>query len=299
MDAFRTPYALDMSFCAFTDTTFSALMKRIREDESIDALILEETILSRAHLQRLVYTLRHDAKHVKALTLSGQGGYMREKMSTLEVFARMGLPRLCLNRNRTGNAPMFYFALNMQNVKHITHLNLDSNGLTAVTAKMLSQALPLQINLEHVSLCHNRFGSTGLIYLASGLVDCVSLKSLLLADTNTGDQGAIQLAHVLAMLPAFEELDLSSNPLVESAGWRGMCLLVQCSPVLRRLDLSNTNPGFDSMWHMSIALEHNLTLQSLEYNAIPTMHEDAQLVEDVIVQYLMRNQQRASEEVET
>ena len=293
MDPLLTASALEISYCAFTDSSFSELLKKIRGDPTITALTLDSVTLSKEHLQRLLHTLQHDAKHVQSLTLTGQDLHMRGTISMFTTIARMGTPRLCLKRNGMGDAPLLHFALNMQYVRHITHLNLDSNGLTAASAKVLAHFLPLQTKVEHVSLCHNPFCSTGVIQLASGLVNCVTLKSLLLADTGADDHGAVQLAKVLINLPAFKELDLSSNPLVQSIGWKGMCFLVQYSSVLRRLDLSNTNPDFDSTMHMSTALKHNFTLQTLDYNTIPMMYgdEDAQESENLIVQYLMRNQQ--------
>lgn len=284
---------MEISYCTFTDSSFSELLEKIRGDSTITALTLNSVTLSRKHLQRLVHTLQHGAKHVQSLTLTGQDLHMRGTISMFTTIARMGTPRLCLKHNGMGDAPLLHFALNMQYVRHITDLNLDSNGLTVTSAKVLAHFLPLQTKVEHVSLCHNPFCSTGVSHLARGLENCVSLKSLFLAGTGVDDRSAVQLAKVLINLPAFEELDLSSNPLVQSIGWKGMCYLVQYSSVLRRLDLSNTNPDFDSTMHMSTALKHNFTLQTLDYNTIPMMYgdEDARESEDLIVQYLMRNQQ--------
>jgi Leucine Rich repeat len=147
----------------------------------------------------------------------------------------------------------------------LTLLDLQSNWLSADSARALADVLPRCNVLRSLLLRSNAFGDVGVALVADALPLCKSLETIDLADNGVGVAGAARLADVLPRCRALSTLSLASN---RELGDDGVALIARalrsdhprrhCS--LAVLSLRGTAIGGDGVASLARALRENMSL---------------------------------------
>lgn len=289
---FRACHTIDASHLSRDEKTWQEFLDVVKTDEPLQALVFENYPLKNKQVRALVKAIRARNKCVEALTFSNQPA----KMCALvfEKALQLQVPRLCLRKNPAGVSAMSYFGFQLQEKSHLTHLDLGGNRITGNLLSKLIQGLQAQKKLQWLCLDDNPLGEVGLSYLPHLLKQPFKLRRLYLARTNTNDLAATHLAGYLHGHASMEVLDLSNNPHLGETGWYALSHAVRQNASLRVLDLAFTNPKGVNLSQMASALAENTTLQVLDYTFYDKSIDGVLDMEEVISNYLARNQRAAA-----
>nr|BCL66095.1 Flagellar autotomy protein 1 [Volvox africanus] len=143
-------------------------------------------------------------------------------------------------------------------------LDVSLNDLSDVGCKALSRRLPaLGPSLRVLALSHNGIGTEGARALGAALGACGSLKELILAGNQFGDQALRELQGALPRLQGLQVLQLQDNPRIGSDGVAALAAALAGMPSLEELDLSRCYAGDEGVRHLSKALVTHPALTSL------------------------------------
>ncbi|GLI62908.1 Flagellar autotomy protein 1 [Volvox africanus] len=143
-------------------------------------------------------------------------------------------------------------------------LDVSLNGLGDVGCKALSRRLPaLGSALRVLALSHNGIGTEGARALGAALAACGSLKELILAGNQFGDQAIRELQGALQRLQGLKVLQLQDNPRISSDGMAALAAALAGMPSLEELDLSRCYAGDEGVRHLSKALATHPALTAL------------------------------------
>lgn len=96
-------------------------------------------------------------------------------------------------KTKIGNAGAGFLALALENLDHISYVNLMNNGITAAGTSYLMDALRHKTKMRHFYFGGNKIGETGHKTLSVGVKNWPDLRLLNVNDTNLDDKGAIHL----------------------------------------------------------------------------------------------------------
>ena len=151
----------------------------------------------------------------------------------------------------------------------LTNLDLCGNGIGAVGASCISQALTANSSLTNLDLCENSIGPAGASSLSQALAANSSLTNLNLSWNGIGDDGASFLSEALAANSSLTNLDFRNND-IGAAGASCLSQALAANSSLTNLDLSYNSISGDGASCLSQALSANtsLTNLNLSYNSI-------------------------------
>ncbi|WVW83494.1 hypothetical protein I302_105515 [Kwoniella bestiolae CBS 10118] len=173
--------------------------------------------------------------------LGGASMALQRSVRALDGVERIGrLLTLDLKSNEIKNG-VTYIAQVLKRNRTLKVLNLSDNRIEPSGLVALAEALKYNSTLETLDLSSNPCcGPTleGIASLRTTFTVNTSLKRLFLSDTGLTTEGAISLAEFLPESKSLLHLDLTENPLIETAGILAISVGLKSNKLIRCLDLS-------------------------------------------------------------
>jgi len=113
---------------------------------------------------------------------------------------------------------------------HLRRLNLSDNDVGAVGARLIADALKVNMSLEHLDLAKNNLGEDGAVYVAEALAVNVRLCGLDISYNGVGDAGATALARAIDKNKSLTLLDVTANQYVSALGAWYLSVAAKCKP---------------------------------------------------------------------
>ncbi|OCF72201.1 hypothetical protein I204_07466 [Kwoniella mangroviensis CBS 8886] len=173
--------------------------------------------------------------------LGGASMALQRSVRALDGIERIGrLLTLDLKSNEIKNG-VNYIAQVLKRNRTLKVLNLSDNQIGPSGLVALAEALKYNSTLETLDLSSNPCcgpSMAGISSLRTTFTVNTSLKRLFLSDTGLNTEGAISLAEFLPESKSLLHLDLTDNPLIETAGILAISVGLKSNKLIRCLDLT-------------------------------------------------------------
>ena len=221
---------------------------------------LQELFLSENPLGSSIRCLADNLHHLQQLTILELSNVLMEE----EGFSGLAkslchvplLKVLSVSRNNLGTS-ISELADNLENVPHLTQLELSETQIDEEGAKALSSRLRLLSKLEVLDISHNPLGRA-VTMITDNLDKATFLTDLNMADTKMGEDEVRTLSNSLKHLPNLRTLSVGSNPL-----GRGVCALIlhlSKVPRLKSLNVERVEMGEEEINSVSKACKRSQSL---------------------------------------
>ncbi|CAF1446911.1 unnamed protein product [Adineta steineri] len=172
------------------------------------------------------------------------------------------LIKLNLEENPGSYCAIVSAAIQIQNDKAITEMNLCEKSIDDIKMKFLADALINNKTIIELDLSQNTIGDIGIKHLADALQNNKTLTTLKLSNNQIGHIGAKYLCDLLQTNQIITVVDLSGNHIGDT-GTQYLANVLQNNPTVTELNVSRSEVNDIGVQYLADMLRNNTTITSI------------------------------------